>query len=162
MVVELLFGNRVDPLPLPFGAVSARDYLTFLHWKKLFEIIPLTTTDAQIVLKHKTLMYNKNNKDKDKDKDQNENIYKEDDRFIIDNLREQFFNSSKNDPTNKRNRTGGTESGPEHLESDFLESLIVSASYEEWLQINLPLKQIGIYLGKIGLDWIGLDWIGLD
>ena len=74
LVVELLFGNRVDPLPLPFGAVSARDYLTFLHWKKLFEIIPLSTTDAQIVLKHKTLMYNKNNKDKDKDKDKDQKV----------------------------------------------------------------------------------------
>ena len=144
--MELKSNCRESPSPLPFGAFNTRDYLSFLHWKKVFEIVPLTTVDAQIVIKYKTTKHNKNNKLKVQN-GANDESHLEDDRLIIPSLREQFFNSLKNDSSNKRNRVGA-DSGPDNPESEFLESLIVSATFDEWLQINVSLKQIGIYLGK--------------
>ena len=145
--MELKSNCRKSPSPLPFGAFNTRDYLIFLHWKKVFEIVPLTNVDAQIVIKYKTTKYNKNSNKVKSENGNNDESHLEDDRYIIPNLREQFFNSLKNDSSNKRNRIGA-DSGIENPESEFLESLIVSATFDEWLQINVPLKQIGVYLGK--------------
>ena len=51
MIAELPQKLRRAPSPLPFGSVTAPEYLSYIHWKKSFQIAPLTLTDAQYVLR---------------------------------------------------------------------------------------------------------------
>ena len=122
---------RKNPTPLPFQNNTAKDYLTFIYWKKSFDIIPLTEVDAQYVLRRQKVQYDKlGNKE---------------------NLKINMLNSECNaaEDSNKRGRPSATEheNVSESTDND-TDSLIAAASCTEWLQINLSVHAIGQHIGK--------------
>jgi hypothetical protein len=121
---------RKNPTPLPFQNNTAKDYLTFIYWKKSFDIIPLTEVDAQYVLRRQKVQYDKlGNKE---------------------SLKINMLNSECNtaEDSNKRGRPSATENEnvSESTDND-ADSLIAAASCNEWLQINLSVHVIGQHIG---------------
>lgn len=141
IIAEMSLKYRKNPTPLPFDNKTARDYLLFIYWKKIFDIVPLTEVDAQYILRRQKNQYDRlGNKE---------------------NQKLNSFDSKSNttEDSNKRGRASNTENEnvSENTEND-ADSLIAAASCNEWLQINLTVQEIGKHIGTL---WHGMVWYGI-